>query len=95
MLGGKSRLLLRWSSLVSLVPKTSLSTPGVRSAVPSPGLADRVRDVLISFIKAENIRFGSTGVDDSSNRLSIGIGSRKAARFAKGNDLRFIVIDAT
>jgi hypothetical protein len=69
--------------LVVLDSKTSLSAPGVCLA----GLEDVCDfDDPISFINAENTRLGSTGVSDSSVTISIGMGSRKAAKGGSGRD---------
>lgn len=69
--------------MVVLDSKTSLSAPGVRLA----GLEDFCDfDDPISFINAEKTRLGSTGVSDSSVRISMGMGSRKAARGGRGRD---------
>jgi hypothetical protein len=46
-------------------------------------------EIVISFMRAEKTRFGSTGVDDSSIRLSIGMGSRKAASVPGGSGFLF------
>jgi hypothetical protein len=61
---------------------TSLSAPGETS--DRPDLVFRVFVESISFINAENTRFGSTGVVVSSNRLSIGIGSLNAVKLGRG-----------
>lgn len=95
----KFLLALEWRSLptecsilVVLDSKTSLSAPGVRSSGFDAGSADL--EVVISFIRAEKTRFGSTGVDDSSIKLSIGMGSRKAASVPSGSGFLFVERDA-
>lgn len=70
------------SSLVALDSNTSLSAPGEISEGPALGFWGLVTS--ISFIRAEKTRLGSTGVEVSSMRLSIGIGSLKAAKVGRG-----------